>query len=496
MARDHVLETLRDAIGDTRVLTDPDIMAGYVRDWTGRFLGRTAAVVRPTNTAEVAAVVEICAGHETPLVPQGGNTGLVGGGIPARGEIVLSLRGLTETLSVDAAAAQATVGAGIRVSALHSAASAASLAYGVDLASRDSATVGGTVATNAGGLRVLQHGDTRAQLLGVEAVVGDGSIVSHLAGLPRDNTGYHLPSLLAGSEGTLGVVTAVRVRLVPATRARAVGLLGFASVEQAVAAASMLRNGLPALAAAEFMLSPGLDLVIRACHLSRPLREKHAAYLLVEIADETGAYVAGSGAAAGGIPGSGTAGRSIAGRGIAGTDSAGRATVLETLADAVAGLPGVQDASLAGDKRGCRALWAYRERHTESISTFGTPVKMDVTLPLAVLPSFVETVPATVAGIAPEARTWLFGHVAEGNVHVNVTGTDGDAEGRRIEDAVFGLVADNGGSISTEHGIGTAKRRWLPLNRSPSEIAAFRRIKQALDPAGILNPNVLLPDAP
>ncbi|WP_131767803.1 FAD-binding oxidoreductase [Candidatus Protofrankia californiensis] len=496
MARDHVLETLRDAIGDTPVLTDPDIMAGYVGDWTGRFVGRTAAVVRPANTAGVAAVVEICARHETPLVPQGGNTGLVGGGVPTRGEIVLSLRGLTDTLSVDAAAAQATVGAGVLVSALHAAASAAGLAYGVDLASRDSATVGGTVATNAGGLRVLQHGDTRAQLLGVEAVVGDGSIISHLAGLPRDNTGYHLPSLLAGSEGTLGVVTAVRVRLVPATRARAVGLLGFASVEQAVTAASLLRNGLPALAAAEFMLSPGLDLVIRACHLSRPLRGRHAAYLLIEIADKTGAYAVGSGTAVGGIPGSGTASRNIAGRGITGTGSAGRATVLETLADAVAGLPGVQDASLAGDARGCRALWAYRERHTESISTFGTPVKMDVTLPLAVLPSFVETVPATVTGIAPEARTWLFGHVAEGNVHVNVTGTGGEAEDRRIEDAVFGLVADNGGSISTEHGIGTAKRRWLPLNRSPSEIAAFRRIKQALDPAGILNPNVLLPDAP
>ncbi|AEH10415.1 D-lactate dehydrogenase (cytochrome) [Candidatus Protofrankia datiscae] len=506
MARDPVLETLRDAIGDTRVLTDPAIVAGYVGDWTGRFVGRTAAVVRPVSTAGVAAVVEICARYGTPLVPQGGNTGLVGGGVPTRGEIVLSLRGFSDTLSVDAAAAQATVGAGVLVSSLHRAASAAGLAYGVDLASRDSATVGGTVATNAGGLRVLRHGDTRTQLLGVEAVLGDGSVVSHLAGLPRDNTGYHLPSLLAGSEGTLGVVTAVRVRLVPATRARAVGLLGFASVERAVTAASQLRNGLPALAAAELMLSPGLELVIHACHLSRPLRGRHPAYLLVEIADETGVY-AGGGVTAGGIPGSTVGDAGVGGAGIGGGSLVGRATVLETLADAVASLPGVQDASLAGDARGCRALWAYRERHTESINTFGTPVKMDVTLPLGVLPSFVETVPASVAGIAPEARTWLFGHVAEGNVHVNVTGTGsggrsrgrstgGDAEDRRIEDAVFGLVADNGGSISTEHGIGTAKRRWLPLNRSPSEIAAFRRLKQALDPAGILNPNVLLPAAP
>ncbi|WP_131747425.1 FAD-binding oxidoreductase [Frankia sp. Cppng1_Ct_nod] len=458
----QVLTILRDAVDATCVLTDPDVMTGYVRDWTGRFVGRTAAVVRPANTAQVAAVVQACAQHEVALVPQGGNTGLAGGGVPTRGEILLSLRGLSDILQVDVAAGQATVGAGVPVGVLREAASAAGLGYGVDLASRDSATVGGTVATNAGGLRVLRYGDTRAQLLGVEAVLGDGSVVSHLAGLARDNTGYHLPSLLAGSEGTLGVVTAVRVRLTPATRARAVGLIGLASVPDAVAAASLLRNGLPGLAAAELMLPPGIDLVMRACRLSPPLRGTHAAYLLVEVTGDA-----------------------------PGEDGAGGNGPLDILADAVAGLPGVADASLADDRPGREALWAYRERHTESINTCGTPVKMDVTVTPDALPSFVEAVPAAVRAVAPEASTWLFGHVAEGNVHVNVTGAAG--VGERVEDTVFRLVAERGGSISTEHGIGTAKRRWLPLNRSPAEIAAFRRIKQALDPAGILNPNVLLP---
>ncbi|WP_322780170.1 FAD-binding oxidoreductase [Frankia sp. Cas4] len=457
MSRNQVVQTLQDAVGDARVLTDPEVMAGYVRDWTGRFVGRTCAVVRPVDTAQVAAIVEACAHLEVALVPQGGNTGLVGGGVPTRGEVVLSLRGLGEPLWIDAAAGQATVGAGVPVGVLRAAASAAGLAYGVDLASRDSATIGGTVATNAGGLRVLQYGDTRAQLLGVEAVLGDGSVVSHLTGLSRDNTGYHLPSLLAGSEGTLGVVTAVRVRLVPATRARAVGLLGLASVPDAVTVASLLRNSLPGLAAAELMLTAGLDLVAETCALPRPLRGTHPAYLLVEV----------------------------------GGDTADGETPLNTLAEAVAGLAGVRDASLAGDQRGCQALWSYRERHPESINTLGTPVKMDVTLPLAGLPTFIDAVPATVTAIAPQARTWLFGHVAEGNVHVNVTGAE--TAGERVEDGVFRLVAASGGSISTEHGIGTAKRRWLPLNRSPVEIAMFRRIKQALDPVGILNPNVLIP---
>jgi FAD/FMN-containing dehydrogenase len=447
-----VLARLRGIVGPGHVMVDPAVTAGYARDWTGRFVGTTPAVVRPADTAEVAAVIRVCAESGIPVVPQGGNTGLVGGGVPTRGEIVLSLRRLAGEVGVDAVAATATAGAGVPVGVLRAAAGAAGLAYGVDLASRDSATVGGTVATNAGGMRVLRHGDTRAQLRGVEAVLGDGSVVSHLGGLARDNTGYHLPSLLAGSEGTLGIVTRVCVRLVAASPDRAVGLLGMASVPAAVAAAARLRDELTGVEAVELMLAAGLELVLQVSGSRPPLRDSHAAYLLVEVG---------------------------------GSDATG------ALADAVAGLAGVEDAALATDRSGRAALWAYRERHTESINTLGPPVKMDVTLPLAGLEAFIQAVPGVVEAAVPGTRTWLFGHIAEGSVHVNVTGAG--AAGERVEDAVFRLVASSGGSISTEHGIGTAKRRWLPLTRSATELATFRRLKQALDPAGILNPNALIP---
>ena len=448
----QLLAELRAVVGPDHVLTDTDRTAGYDRDWTGRFAGTACAVVRPADVDEVAGVVTACATHGIPIVPQGGNTGLGGGGVATRGEVLLSLRRLAAPVEVDPAAGQATVSAGVPVGRLQAAAATAGLAYGVDLASRDSATVGGTVATNAGGLRVLRYGDTRAQLVGIEAVLGDGSVVSRLGGLRRDNTGYHLPSLLAGSEGTLGVVTAVRVRLVPRPGRQAVALLGLASVPAAVAAAARLRADLAGLAAVELMLQPGLDLVLRTTRLAPPLPSPHQAYLLVE--------------ADGDHP-------------------------LDALAHAAAGLVGVEDAALADDRPARAALWAYRERHTESINTLGPPVKMDVTLPLTGVADFVAAVPGVVAAVAPTARTWLFGHVADGNVHVNVTGA-GHAD-ERVEDVVFRLVAGSGGSISTEHGIGTAKSRWLPMNRSAAEIAAFGRIKQALDPAGILNPHVLLP---
>ena len=203
----------REALGPAHVLVDPDVTAGYATDWTGRFRGAAPAVVRPGSTAEVAEVVALARRHRVALVPQGGNTGLVGGGVPLAGEVVVSL-GRLDRLEVDGTAAQATAGAGVPLAALRAAAAAAGLAFGVDLGARDSATVGGMVATNAGGIHVLRHGAMRAQVVGVEAVLGTGAVVSRLAGLVKDNTGYDLAQLLCGSEGTLGIVTAARLRLV------------------------------------------------------------------------------------------------------------------------------------------------------------------------------------------------------------------------------------------------------------------------------------------
>jgi FAD/FMN-containing dehydrogenase len=446
------LDALRSIVGAAHVLTDPSVTESYAVDWTGRFVGSTPAVVRPASTDEVAAVVHWCAANAVAVVPQGGNTGLVGGSVPLDGEIVLSLRRLDSVSSVDAVAGQLTAGAGSTVADVQSAALAAGWDYGVDWGARDTATIGGSIATNAGGSKVARYGDTRAQVLGVEAVLGDGSVVSHLDGLVKDNTGYHLPSLLCGSEGTLGIVTAARLRLVPRFEERVVALLGFADVDEALAACGTLRRALSSLEAAELFFDDGLALVCSTFSLPQPLPAPAAAYLLVECAD--------------------------------------RVDPSEALASVVTGLrsTGAAVATAAGRRA---ELWRYREAHTEAINLVGPPHKLDVTLPAGALAAFVDGVRVRVLAVEPAAQVWLFGHAADGNLHVNVTGADpADA---RIDAAVLELVAERGGSISAEHGIGTAKRQWLHLNRSAAEIAAMRSIKRALDPAGILNPNVLLP---
>ena len=283
---DVVASRLRAVVGP-QVVTDPDMTASYTADWTGRFEGRTVAVVRPGSTDEVAGVVGVCRELGVALVPQGGNTGLVGGGVPLEGEVVLSLRRLQSLEPVDTLAGQVTAGAGVALSALHEAAALHGWAYGVDLASRDSATVGGTVATNAGGIHVLRHGDTRAQVIGVEAVLGTGATISHLGGLIKDNTGYHLPGLLCGSEGTLAVITAARLRLVPAMPCRTVAVLAFSTVARALDASALLRRALPTLEACELFLAPGLELVCSTLQLAMPFPIRHPVYLLVEVADRS-----------------------------------------------------------------------------------------------------------------------------------------------------------------------------------------------------------------
>jgi FAD/FMN-containing dehydrogenase len=451
---DVAVARLREVVG-AEVVVDPDLVASYVTDWTGRFVGHAPLVVRPGSTEEVAGVVSVCRELGVALVPQGGNTGLVGGGVPLDGEVVLSLRRLRQVDPVDEQAGQVTAGAGVTLGELQAVARAAGWSYGVDMASRDSATVGGTVATNAGGLRVVRYGDTRAQVLGLEAVLGSGEVISHLGGLVKDNTGYHWPSLVCGSEGTLAVVTAARLRLVPPVDHRTVALLAFPAVRPAVDAASRLRRALPNLEASELVLAPGMELVCSVTGTRLPFPTSHPVYLLIEVADRT--------------------------------DPTG------PLAEAVEDIDDLSDVAVATEPGPRAALWYYREAHTEAINTLGSPHKLDVTLPDAALAEFVDRVPEVVRTVDPAARTWLFGHVGDGNIHVNVSGPAPDDD--RVDDAVFRLAAALGGSISAEHGIGTAKKRWLHLSRTPAEIRAFRSIKRALDPAGILNPQVLLPSA-
>jgi len=448
-----LLDELRATVGPEHVLTDGDLTASYETDWTGRFTGRAACVVRPRTTHEVAAVLRACSAAGQQVVVQGGNTGLVGGGVPGGGEVLLSLLRLNEIGEIDLAAGQVTVGAGVTLASLQARARSLDLDVGVDLAARDSATVGGLVATNAGGIRVLRYGSMREQVVGAEVVLADGSVLTRLAGLAKDGTGYDLVALLVGSEGTLGVVTQVRLRLVPRLRHRCVALLAMADTAAAVALLPGLRERLPALTAAELFFSSGLDLVRAYVGLAAPFSAPYPAYLLLECAD--------------------------------------RSDPTERLVEAVGAADGLLDATVSTDAASQRALWAYRESHTEAIGAQGVPVKLDVSVPTGRLAELVDRLPDTVAGVCPPARLIVFGHVNEGNLHVNVLETGELAE--QVTDAVLRLVAGLHGSISSEHGVGRAKLAWLGLSRSATEIAAMTAVKRALDPLGILSPGVLLP---
>jgi FAD/FMN-containing dehydrogenase len=438
-----LIRALAGIVGDRHVVTG-DAAAGYATDWTGRFRGETPASVRPRDTAEVAAVLALCTEAGLAVVPQGGNTGLVGGGVPLHGEVVLSLTRLDRLGPVDQEAAQVTAGAGVTLRRVAEA--DRSLELGVLIASRDSATVGGAVATNAGGVRVLRFGPMRAQLRGIEAVLADGTVLSHLGGLVKDNTGYDYPSLLAGSEGTLAVITAARLRLVPRLRGVVTTLAGVGGLDEVHALARRAVREVPGLVSAEFFTRTGLDILVAHAGLAPPLRGADEAYLLLE--------AAGPGA-------------------------------LDDLAEVI----GDREAAVGESETDRARVWAYRERQPEAAGFLGVPVKLDVSVPAGQWVRLASSVGAVVADVDPGARVITFGHLADGNVHVNIVPA-GVADGRH-EDAVFSFVASLGGSISAEHGIGALKARWLPLARTEAERALFGRIRSALDPAGTLNPDVL-----
>jgi FAD/FMN-containing dehydrogenase len=438
-----LLREFRQVAGESGVLTGPATV-GYATDWTGAFAGRTPAVLRPAGLEQVARLLLLCAEAGVAVVPQGGNTGLVGGGVPGHGEVVLSLARLRSAGPVDAGSGQITAGAGVTLGQV--AAAHPDFDLGVLIASRDSATVGGAIATNAGGLRVLRYGPMRAQVRGVEAVLSDGSVLSHLGGLVKDNTGYDYPSLLAGSEGTLAVITAARLQLVPRPAGPVTVIVGLDGVAAVHSLALRAVRDVGGLLSAEFFLAEGLALLVEHAGLGPPLPAPVPAYLLLE--------AAGPGAA-------------------------------DDLAGLVGDLPAAVGTSPAQRAR----LWDYRERHPEVAGFLGTPVKLDVSVPAAEWVRFTSEVPGVVAAADPGARVIIYGHVADGNVHVNIV-PGRPADGRH-QDAVFSYTASLGGSISAEHGIGVLKGPWLGLARSPAEQALFTRIRRAFDPAGILNPHVL-----
>lgn len=451
MTADLLADELAVVVGPQHVLVDRDLTRSYETDWTGRWTGQARLVVRPATTAEVAAVVQACARARVAIVAQGGNTGLVGGSVPADGEVVLSLTRLHDLEPVDTVAAQVTAGAGVTLARLQEHARAADLEFAVDLTARDTATVGGMVATNAGGVHVLRFGSMRAQVVGVEAVLANGDVISRLSGLVKDNSGYDLAGLLCGSEGTLAIVTRARVKLVPHLPFRVAALLAMPSTESALDLVARLRGNLPSLEAAEITFGSGIDLVIEHTGLPRPFPVTPPVCLLVECA-------------------------------------AHRDPTIE-LADGLAECTDIIDTAVAGDAGGRSHLWAWREHHGEVVQRLGVPHKLDVTLPLERLARFDAELRSAIASSFPTATLVVWGHLGDGNLHVNVVGPPPEDE--TVDDLVLRLVADHGGSISAEHGIGRAKRRWLSLTRSPADLAAMAAVKAALDPDHILNPGVL-----
>jgi FAD/FMN-containing dehydrogenase len=448
---DPLVAALAEVVGEQHTLVDTDVRATYEVDWTGRYRGPARVVVRPADTAQTAAVVRRCADTGAAIVPQGGNTGLVGGSVP-RGDapmVVLSTRRMDALGAVDAGAMQVVAGAGVTLSRWRAHARAAGLDAAVDFASRDSATIGGTIATNGGGSRVVRFGTMRQQLIGVEAVLADGGVIGSRSGLPKETLGLHLPSLLCGSEGTLAVITAARLRLVPWYRQTATAMIAVAGLDEAVDVLAALRAGVPHLDSVELVLPEALRLVAAHMDATPPVTDG-GAYVIVECADH--------------------------------------ADPTDELTAALGAHQGVLDAAITTEGPAREHLVAFRDRISESIAAAGVPLKLDVAVPVGSLAHLLDA-----ARRAVQQHGGLlvpFGHLAEGNLHINVL-EPGDVEA--ITATVLGATADLGGTISAEHGVGIAKARWLHLVRSSAELRAAAAVKRALDPTGILNPGVLDP---
>jgi FAD/FMN-containing dehydrogenase len=468
-----LVEALRAAIGPSQVLTDGDLSAWTV-DWRKRYAGRALAVVRPGSTAEVAAVVRLCAAHGAGVVAQGGNTGLVGGSVPdASGtQVLLSLQRLDRVRAVDAANLTMTVEAGCVLQRVQEAAADAGLLFALSLAAEGSCTIGGNLATNAGGTQVLRYGNARDQCLGLEVVTATGDIWDGLTGLRKDNTGYDLRDLLIGSEGTLGIITAATLKLQPRPRAVLTAMATLPTLGACIELLARARERLgPALTAFEAMNTFSLDVVRKHFPALRHAVAPAPWTVLIEHSDFE-------------------------------NDTHAAAMLESALGDALErGL--VDDVAIASSLEQANAMWHLRESIPLAQPLEGANIKHDIALPVSAIVDFVASTDAALAAAFPGIRMVDFGHLGDGNLHYNVQGPVGvDAASfiERHEPAVNAMVYEAvsrfGGSISAEHGIGSLKRAELAARKSPVALAMMQAIKSALDPAGVLNPGrVLVPPA-
>ena len=446
-----LIQQLAAVVGGSHVSTDPDVLAGRSVDHTGRYRGHAAALVRPGSADEIAVVLAECRDAGAHVTIQGGRTSLVAGTVPEHDDVLLSTERLTSIGDVDTGERRVRLGAGVTLAAAQRTAVSAGLLFGVDLAARDSATVGGMASTNAGGLRTVRYGNMGEQVVGLEVALPGGSIVRRHSAVRRDNTGYDLTSLFVGAEGTLGVITELDVRLHSTPAHRITAVAGFADLSDVAAAGQEFRD-LDGIAALELIDARALELT--AAHLDVVAPVDAPWLLLVEMA--------------------------------------GDYDLSDKLADALAAAPLSGEPAVGVDAVAQQRLWRLRESIAEILGIFGPPLKFDVSLPLPAIATFARQSAGLVAAHAPDAIPVLFGHIGEGNLHLNVLrcNVTGDRE-RALYSAMMDLTAGCGGNVSSEHGVGSRKRAYVGMSREAADIAAMRTIKQALDPIGYLNAAVL-----
>ena len=460
-----LLATLKAIVGEANVLTSDADVAPYVTDWRGRYRGSARAVVRPSTTADVAAVVRCCAEHGAPVVPQGGNTGLCGGATPREdgGEVVVSLSRLTRVRVLDAGNATLTVEAGMPLARVQQAADDAGLLFPLSLAAEGSCTIGGNLATNAGGTAVLRYGNARELVLGLEVVLADGRIWDGLKGLRKDNTGYDIKQLFLGSEGTLGIITAAVLKLFPKPRTSATALAALADVDAAIALLGLLRQAIGDRLTGFELISGECIALIRKQFPALPDPLPGYPWYALAQADDPAA------------------------------DSPLAVQMEAALAAAVeqhvAG-----DAAIAQSAAQAAELWALREHIPEAQRLEGANIKHDISLPVSRIPAFLADAQVALGSALRGVRYVVFGHLGDGNLHYNLSAPAGTpaaaflGEAARANRIVYDLVARLGGSFSAEHGIGQMKRGELLRYKSAVEIELMQRIKHALDPDALLNP--------
>jgi FAD/FMN-containing dehydrogenase len=466
-----LLDAIRATVGDRGILTAAADTAPYSEDWRRLYQGRTQAVIRPGTTEELAAVVKLCAAHNTPIVPQGGNTSMVGGAVPNEdgSELVLSTARLNRIRDLDPADMTLTIEAGVTLKAAQIAAAEQGCLLPLSISSEGTAQIGGVLAVNAGGNNTVRYGNARDLVLGLEVVLPDGTIWNGLRRLRKDNTGYCLRQLFVGSEGTLGIITAAVLKLVAQPKETAVALCGVPSPEQALTLFTRFQaHDAASISAFELMSGLGMTFVLK--HIPGailPLESPAPFYVLVELASPR--------------PG------------------AGLRAMLEQILEQALEDGTIQDAAIAESDAQRAAIWKLREEHSEAQKREGASVKNDVSVPVSKVPAFIRKATAACEALLPGVRVVPFGHMGDGNIHFNLeqpVGADPNwflAQDHPIMDAVNEVVREYDGSFSAEHGIGKLKPYMMPDWRGGAELGLMQRIKTAIDPAGIMNPGKVLP---